>query len=277
MSKRIEQADPTTALQTVETHSMTALQLMEKVIEKASGEGSSEMVNAIEKLCELQIKMEDRAAERAYNRALAAFSAECPIIPKNAAIKGKTKSGHNLNIPYASRDQIEALIKPYRVKHGFTHSFTSYTKDGKVRTVCTLRHIDGHATEHEFEAPIDSSMVVNATQQAGAASTYTERQAMKKAYGIVIGGEDMDGTTPQNPTPITAAQVAELKRELSDLDADEEAFLNFMGVDSLDAIMGQDFAKAKGALAQRRKTMEIQRAKARAAAEADADEQGELI
>ena len=172
---------------------MSAEILISRAIDKGVDVGTMERLLAMR----TQIKAEQ--AKEAFNRSMAAFQAECPMIEKTKPVH--TRDGR-LAYKYAPIESIVAQVNPYLKRHGFSYSTTMELKDKGVRVVCKVTHELGHSEESPMEVPFGTkTQVMSDSQVTAAASTFAKRYAFCNAFGILTGDEDVDGKS-FDKTPI---------------------------------------------------------------------------
>lgn len=180
-------------------------------------------VATMEKLLVMRKQLKDEQAKEAYDSALAAFQAECPVIKKDKNVM--ERGGTTIRYAYAPLDRIVIQVKDLLQKHGFSYSVTTSSDATSLRAVCKVTHRDGHSELSEFTAPIDDKAFMNQQQKFAAAQTYAKRYAFCNALGILTSDDDTDAITdrpkPKGPSSIapnkgTADDVANKKR-LTDL------------------------------------------------------------
>lgn len=176
---------------------------------------------ALEKLVALQERVMAKHAEASFNRAMAAFQAECPVIEKaNTADTGKYK------YKFADLPQIANTIRPFLDKHGLSYTFDSEMSEHTVAVICVISHIDGHSRPTRFACPIDTKAAMNDSQKFASATTYSRRYALTLALGLITGDDDdcraayeappRDDNAPRTPTRaqrqevVTVAEVGDL-------------------------------------------------------------------
>lgn len=193
--------------------------LLSQLVQKFGPDATGDMVAALKELAELQIKMEDRAAEKALKRDFAAFQSECPPVPKKSKAIGK--HGETL-YTYPAFEDITNFLKPYLDKYGFSYSFTEEIKDRMITTICTLHHVQGHSIASSFTSELAESGKVmrSKTQQYGATRTYGKRQSLLSMTGI-SAEEDTDGVETEEVEYITEEEVNSLMALLKNLSSDE--------------------------------------------------------
>lgn len=171
--------------------------LMERAVSAADG------VAVLTKLQEMQKEIQAKAAEKAFHEAMTRLKAECPpLVKRRSSSVGK----------FAPIEDIEAILAPLCLKHGFHHRFdTDTTSDqGWVIVRCSVYHADGHSQTTSVKLPIadapqnaSGKRVTTITQQYAGAMTFASRRALQGAYAVVLVGEDDDcapKTKPRGPS-----------------------------------------------------------------------------
>ncbi|MGO9706108.1 MAG: ERF family protein [Limisphaerales bacterium] len=163
---------------------------------------------AMTTLMNIRRELNAEAAKKAFDEALSAFQEECPVITKTKGVP--TKSG-DIAYRYAPVEQIEAVIRPIERKHGFTHTFDTdvASQPGFVIAKCIVTHSAGHVRESQIKLPLGmKTQIMSDTQVYAGAMTFANRRALANAYGLVIAGEDLDGSDrKQRPAgPATVQQ-----------------------------------------------------------------------
>lgn len=206
----------------------------------------------LEKFLDLQIKMENRQAERAFNEALALFQGECPIIRRTKKTDFTSKSGNQTKYDYSPLDEIVHVVKPILNKHGFSYSFNVKENEKSSTLITTIRHKDGHSvpSELEFESLHDDGRMNN-SQRRKSALTYVKRAGLENALGIVTAGEDDDARRAVD-APVTEEQLAEITEMIKQTKSDEKKFLEFLQVSKLADLSEYEGKKAIMALKQKR-------------------------
>lgn len=180
--------------------------LLDKAIDAKSA------VEVMERLQAMRREIKAEHAKAAYDAALAAFQAECPIIQKH-------KQGARNAYKYAPLDDIILQVRDLLLKHGFSFSITSEVEKDWVKAVCKITHRDGHSESSEFKVPVDNrNTMMNDPQRYAGSLTFTKRYSFCNALGILTCDEDNDGgSRPKPPGPSTIAgdgNARELIKEL---------------------------------------------------------------
>ena len=151
----------------------------------------------LRELVEMMERREDRDAAKAFNEAMAAFQAKCPVIGKNKKADRYNYSG----LPFTME-----TIRPGLTANGLAITFSSTIEtSGVIRVLCKVSHEQGHSETTTFDCPVPKSLKVNETQQMGAALSYGRRYALDAALCLVHAGEDDDAACVR-PGPVEPQQ-----------------------------------------------------------------------
>lgn len=176
-------------------------------------------VEVMERLQVMRREMRAEQAEEACDAALSDFQAECPIINKGKHVpdaSGKTAYS------YAPLEDVIQQVKPLLRKHGFNFTLDTdvESKDGWVIAKCIVTHAMGAKRISTAKFPLGAgTRIMSATQVYAAALTFASRRVFCNAFGIVAGGEDMNGATdrPKPAGPSTLAAEPTVKALASEL------------------------------------------------------------
>lgn len=196
---------------------------------------------ALEKIVALKERMEDRAAAKAFNVALAGFQEECPFIPKESKAFITHNSGGEHDYAYAELDTIARVIRPLLVKHGFSYTWDSTVATGLLTATCFLWHIDGHSKKSSFSCPTDSKLPQSGAQKTAGALTYAKRQSLVAVLGLTMTEVDNDGADEER---INDQQAMEIEDMIQNTRSNRERFYAYMGVRSVGEILASDYKKA---------------------------------
>lgn len=222
------------------------------IIAKAAADPRVDVAK-MQQLLDMKTAVMNREAERSFNQALARLKERLPRIQKNGVIvlkDGKTR------LPYAKYEDIHSAVLPLMLAEGFTVSYTSalVANSTLLEVTATFRHEDGHRDTGKVYLPLtDDSGAKNRVQGAGSILSYGKRYALCQYLDIVTEGEDDDGMQG-DAKPIDEKQQSQIRDLIADSGANEEKFLAYMGVKSVEDIIRRDFAKAVAALNQKRRS-----------------------
>ncbi len=180
------------------------LELLRMAIERGSD------VGAIERLMAVRQQLNAETSKALFDRAMADFQRECPVIEK-------TKLGAKGAYKYAPLDCIIAQVRELIHKHGFSFGVTSEIKPGFLKAVCKITHKGGHSEPSVFEVPIDNkNPMMTDPQRYGGAMTFAKRYAFCNGFGILTADEDIDGAGSR-PKPAGPSAVAPADNAARDL------------------------------------------------------------
>jgi len=178
-------------------------------------------VEKLERLLEMRAKLRAEAAKEAYDRAMAGFQGECPVIKKTKSVPTDTGK---IAYSYAPLESIVQQVQPILTKHGLSYFITIEVAD-KIKATCTAKHIMGHSESSSMQVPLGTrTRVMSEPQLVAATATFAKRYAFVHVFGIMTGDEDnervlLEKTTGEN-TKNFAVKVIEDK--LSSLTTPEE-------------------------------------------------------
>jgi len=148
-------------------------------------------VETMERLLAMRRELKAERAKEEYDKAMAKFQADCPIIQKTKVVK--TKSG-DVAYKYAPIESIVAQVQSLLEKHGFSYRTSMELYATGVRVTVRVTHRAGHSEECPMDVPFgNQTQVMSQSQVAAAAQTFAKRYAFCNAFGILTGDEDTDG------------------------------------------------------------------------------------
>lgn len=220
------------------------------VIERAARDPNVD-IDKMERLIEMQERVQRRNAEVAFYDALAVMQPQLPVITEKGGIKdrsGKVQS------TYALWEDINEAIAPILSEHGFSLTFKGRTEDGKFITVGILAHRDGHRETTEVELPADTSGSKNAVQAIGSAKSYGKRYAAFDLLNITTRGADDDGQKAGNVPLIDVGQAKAMRDLMKVKNQSETKFVAYLAssarypIASLEDVHAADFDAAMNIL-----------------------------
>lgn len=228
-------------------------------------------VAKMQALLDMQERVEEREAKKAFTIAFNALQAELPIINRDGKIDhgdGLTAKGNRkLKTSFATYPNLNRVCGPLMKKHGFTFSTSMEPEaSGAMVAVSTLEHIGGASRSTRFRLTADSTGGKNNQQGWGSSQQYGMRYNMIALLNIVSEAKedaDNDGfPVDHDPKTITEKQAAELIKLLDDAGGDKRKFCEAMGVDGIALIAASDFEVAKTRIKNYRKAKEEAQRKA---------------
>ena len=220
-------------------------QMLASVIEKGV---TADNVGALEKLCDLYERMQDRNAEREFAAAFVALQADMPPVQ---AVQPVPNNDGTVRYHFAPYEHIMEQVRPVLQRHGFTVTFSSDVKDGRVIQTCTLQHVGGHKRSNSSGARIGRGPPNSSEAQGdGAASTYAKRFALCDALNIVC---ERDNDARAEGAPLPPEKAIYLRELCNEVKADVAAFLKYAGAESFEAISADRYDALVAALNRKRK------------------------
>lgn len=198
-------------------------------------------IGTLERLMALRKDMLAEEAKKAFNKAMAEFQSECPVINKTKSVS--TKSGDEA-YKYAPIESVISQVKTIIQKHGFRYSTTmELSEDGTlVKAFCRVVHELGHEEVSVMEVPLGGqTAVMSKSQVVAAAQTFAKRYAFLNAFGIMTGDTDNDAAKVKEPADdekvidllnksktmeeykIVQTDIVGMKYKISDMDAVRDA------------------------------------------------------
>jgi len=163
--------------------------LVESLITQAIDKGVP--VETMERLLTMRRELKAEYAKEAFDRAMAKFQGDCPVIVKSEP-GGKTNSGQ-VAYYYAPLDVIVSQTKKLIQENGFSYAIETETLTDKVKVTCTIKHEAGHSESSSVEVPLGTkTQVMSASQVVASALTFAKRYAFCNSFGILTGDKDDD-------------------------------------------------------------------------------------
>lgn len=220
-----------------------------QVIERAARDPSVD-IERMERLLQMHERLQARKAKVAYADALARLQPKLPLIKERGSIKNSSGA---VQSRYAFWEDIVAVITPILASEGFSLSFRTGSKDGKIQVTGVLAHAQGHSEETTLELPADTSGSKNAVQAVASSVSYGKRYTSGALLNLRTGEIDDDGRAAAAPPTITETQVADLNALLTEVGADKAKFMRWARVTSLNQILACNYEACIKAVEAKRK------------------------
>lgn len=196
--------------------------MLQSVIDKGI---TAENVSALEALVGLYDRMQAKDAEKQFNEAFVKMRG---ALPKISATKPVPNNDGSVRYRYAPLEEIEALIRPVALAHGFTYSFSEGdSQPGKITKILTIYHVGGHSRSNPFSVRVSAPPKATDSQADGSTHSYAKRGAFCDGFGVIV---DHDDDARMIGKPIGKALAEELRTRAIDTNSDEVALLKFAGV-----------------------------------------------
>lgn len=207
-------------------------------------------VSKLERLLELQERIQGKEAAAAFATAMKAAQDEMPVVFRDSENESNRSR-------YAKLEKLDAKIRPVYAKHGFSLSFSGAEPKvaGNLRVVCKVMHTGGHSEEHELEGGMDTTgakggATKTAIQGLGSSASYLRRYLTLMIFNVMLSNEDNDG---QNDylTDEQAMQVNDMCNLMAMKGETMQQFLMFAGAPSISKIQKFRYAEVMAALTKR--------------------------
>ena len=216
------------------------------VIDRAARDPSVD-VEKLERLLAIQERLLADQRKTAYFAALARLQATLPQITKAGSILDRAGAVRN---KYAKLEDIDVVIRPLCATEGFSFSFDSKPAVKGTDYSCAMQHCDGHTETKTLNLPPDEGGGRGAVQSAGSALSYAKRYLLGMHLHLVTRDEDTDGHAYD---PITPEQAVELRASLAESGGSEERFLKYLNAETFEAIRGDQLAKARSLIEEKKR------------------------
>jgi hypothetical protein len=197
-----------------------------EVIAKAARDPNVD-IDKMERLLEMQERVQARDAEQAFSAAFAEMQPHLPHI----TVKNKIVHNGKVISEYADWPSISAAITPVLSEFGFSLNFGGNNDANEKTTVAKLRHVQGHIETNQITLPHDTSGAKNKVQAIGSSSTYGQRYAACPLVGVVVHGSDDDGAAASGKPRQSASEAV-----LSELTVKCEAVTKATGENQVNLI-----------------------------------------
>jgi hypothetical protein len=194
------------------------------LVNRIGPDSTTAMVEALEKMCELQIKMDAITAQKNFAAAKARMQAELTSVPA----LGEMKEGGTVLYKHPKLDQIAQVVKPICERHGFSYSFEYDVKSVGERMMATttfvLLHQDGHSERANFVCEMceGNKLMREGYQKSGATQTASMRRAMIGGLGLTWCDPDTDGVVSEDVEKINEDELATLTALLQNVSPDQK-------------------------------------------------------
>jgi hypothetical protein len=221
------------------------------VLQQAMANGATG--DDLKNLLDVYERLEAREARKAFDIAMALAQSEMPLIVKNRLVDYETsktdKTGKAIRTTYKHEDlaQVVETIKPVLHKHGLAHRFRTEHIGDQIRVTCI---ITGHGWREEtsLQSSRDTSGSKNDVQAIASAVTYLERYTLKAALGLAAAHDDDGRGSEGSPTTITALQLQELEKLITEVGTNAEKACKALKINSLAELPADLFDRAKAKL-----------------------------
>lgn len=204
-------------------------------------------IEQLERLLALRERYEAAEARKAYHVAMAGFKAEPPKIRKDKKVKFSGGSGAQVGYSHASLGNVTETINTGLSKHGLSAAWFPAQNGGSISVTTRITHKLGHFEECTLTAQADTSGAKNSIQAIGSTISYLERYGLLALAGLATYDMDDDGAAAVTAF-IDKKQLNNIIDLLSEKNANQAKFLEYMGVESLEKIPASQYTRAVAAI-----------------------------
>jgi hypothetical protein len=184
---------------------------------------TAENVATVEKILELAERQEKRQAEKEFAEAFLELQAALPVIQG-------MKEGMHKGIVYATFEDIDAIVRPICLRHGFTYAFREDSfQDGRVTVTMDLTHRGGHTRSIPYTVRAGRGPTgCNESQADMAGHTYAQRGAMEAGLCLRILNKRVDAKMEGGR--IHSDRAFEIERRAKETNSDIAKLFKLAGV-----------------------------------------------
>ncbi len=198
---------------------------------------TSDNVKAIESMVGLYERMEAKRAEKDFAIAFNQLMSEMPRIEATNPVPNNDGT---VRYRFAPLEEIEAIVRPIALRHGFSYSFSEGpSENGRVTKICTVQHSGGHQRVHTFTVRTSAPPKANDSQADGSTHSYAKRGAFSDAFSIIVYHDDDARVIGK---PIGQALALDLEDRVAKVGANEDAFLKYAGANTYAEISDERYA-----------------------------------
>ncbi len=202
----------TTALATQDgQQEVSIVQIIEKISQTPNL--TLESIGVLERLVALQEKRDEQMRREKFFEALKRVQERAPRITKHGLMDRGPGKGQ---IPFAKREDIDAVMRPIYQQEGFSVNWDSPMVDGKLRVIGRFTAY-GHTEEREWWCAPDASGGKQGPQAAGSTVSYGQRYISIMFWDVITEGEDNNGVKREDVEPVTQGQADDIRTRMNDL------------------------------------------------------------
>ena len=195
----------------------------------------------LEKLLTLQERWDANEAKKAYHKAMSLFKENPPSIEKDKTVRYK-----DVKYNHASLANVTSKINKALSIYGLSASW-SLKQNGQISVTCKITHEQGYSEETTITAPSDTSGSKNSIQAIGSTISYLERYTILALTGLAT--EEMEDDGRKSGVELISLEEKNLILDrLLHLNIDQDKFLEYMKLDSLENMPASDRNKALTAI-----------------------------
>jgi hypothetical protein len=190
----------------------------------------------LKQLMDLQREWKTERAREAFHHAMNGFRAEAISI-----VKTKQVSFKDTKYKHATLADIVTASVPALSKHGLSHRWETKQEGNAITVACVVTHELGHSAQTSLTAQPDNSGSKNSIQAIGSTVSYLQRYTFMAITGLAAKDQDDDGRGAET---ISVDQATVINDKLTETGSNKAAFLNWLKVETVEAIRAVDYDRA---------------------------------
>lgn len=185
-------------------HALTLQQPRSPVEMMLQAQRQGVSLESLERMWALQVKYEEREAEKAMVEAMVVFKLSPPKIVKDKRVFFATAKG-DTDYMHATHYSVTSAIVASLAAVGISHRWVPDQANGLVGVTCTLTHKQGHSLSVRLESAPDQSGGKNGIQAVVSAKSYLERHTLLAVTGMSTADQPDDDGRGAGPADADAA------------------------------------------------------------------------
>lgn len=194
-------------------------------------------IDKVERLMALQVQMQERENEKAFNDAMSRAQSKMEVVAKN-------KENTHTRSTYADLGADLKMAVPIYTRHGINVSYnTGKIADDSLPMIAYVSAC-GHTREYCYDSPVTSTgtqgkQMMTAQHARKSAVSYGKRILVEMIFNLASEDDDGNAATPQQVERISTEQAATLHSMLEEKGAQEGKLLtwyNFKAKTNINAI-----------------------------------------
>lgn len=178
-------------------------------------------IDILERLLKVKREMESDRRRELFFESLARVQAQAPRIAQNGLMDRGPGKGQ---IPYAKREDIDAMLRPIYQAEGFTVTWDAPINENRIQVIGRFT-AHGHTETREWSCSPDTSGGKQPPQAAGSTISYGQRYISKMFWDVIEVGADTNGAKTEDVTAIDQKQAEEIRVRMNNLPQSKPGFL----------------------------------------------------
>jgi hypothetical protein len=205
-------------------------------------------VEQMERLWELNVKVEAANARKAFFGALAEFKKNPPRV-----VKDKLNSQYGSD--YVGIGNMVTTASESMGQFGLTHSWVfGEGQNGEIICTCFMSHELGHQESVTLTSPIDTSGSKNPLQGRKSTRTYLKLETFEAVTGMVSVSGNIDDDGNSSSGCVSFDQSEEMEKLAKDAGVDKGRFLTYFKCKSFSEMPANQYKNALAAIKKKKES-----------------------